>query len=151
MCCWLNRPLKRMTVGMVLAAIAFVCAALVQLEIDVSKKKSLTHYDSFQNWQLREMSSHVLCTSSQKTLPIFPSSSQSQLKILNMGDEPVTVTLPGFEPVVLPANQVCLHIVNTKYQRDLSLQVYNSKVWKEKKRSAMQSCLPCWHGIFLTG
>lgn len=27
-----------MTVGMVLAAIAFICAALVQLEIDVSRK-----------------------------------------------------------------------------------------------------------------
>lgn len=36
---WLNRPLKRMTVGMILAAIAFVCAALVQLQIDVSRHK----------------------------------------------------------------------------------------------------------------
>uniref|UniRef100_A0A3Q3XJ65 Uncharacterized protein n=1 Tax=Mola mola TaxID=94237 RepID=A0A3Q3XJ65_MOLML len=39
--CGLNfTPLKRMTVGMVLAAVAFGCAALVQLEIDVSKKIS---------------------------------------------------------------------------------------------------------------
>ncbi|KAE8299286.1 Solute carrier family 15 member 1 [Larimichthys crocea] len=46
--CGLNfTPLKRMTVGMVMAAIAFVCAAVVQIEID-------------------------------KTLPTFPSSSQSQ-------------------------------------------------------------------------
>lgn len=35
--CCMSRPLKRMTVGMVLAAIAFICAALVQLEIDVSR------------------------------------------------------------------------------------------------------------------
>uniref|UniRef100_A0A3B4FUN3 Solute carrier family 15 member 1-like n=1 Tax=Pundamilia nyererei TaxID=303518 RepID=A0A3B4FUN3_9CICH len=32
-------PLKRMTVGMFLAAMAFVCAALVQVEIDVSRKR----------------------------------------------------------------------------------------------------------------
>uniref|UniRef100_A0A3Q3XPA9 Uncharacterized protein n=1 Tax=Mola mola TaxID=94237 RepID=A0A3Q3XPA9_MOLML len=94
--CGLNfTPLKRMTVGMVLAAVAFGCAALVQLEID-------------------------------KTLPTYPSSSQSQLKLLNMGVNPVKVTLPGVGPVVLPANQVCLHIGNTKYQRDWALQVYNS-------------------------
>uniref|UniRef100_A0A3B4T8L5 Solute carrier family 15 member 1 n=1 Tax=Seriola dumerili TaxID=41447 RepID=A0A3B4T8L5_SERDU len=40
--CGLNfTPLKRMTVGMLLAAIAFVCAALVQIEIDVSRKQLL--------------------------------------------------------------------------------------------------------------
>uniref|UniRef100_A0AAQ6A2T0 Solute carrier family 15 member 1a n=1 Tax=Amphiprion ocellaris TaxID=80972 RepID=A0AAQ6A2T0_AMPOC len=66
--CGLNfTPLKRMTVGMFLAAIAFVCAALVQIEID-------------------------------KTLPIFPSTSQSQLKLLNMGNNSVTVRLPGNDP-----------------------------------------------------
>uniref|UniRef100_A0A671XJL8 Solute carrier family 15 member 1 n=1 Tax=Sparus aurata TaxID=8175 RepID=A0A671XJL8_SPAAU len=32
-------PLRRMTVGMLMAAIAFVCAGLVQIEIDVSRKK----------------------------------------------------------------------------------------------------------------
>uniref|UniRef100_A0A3B4T7V8 Solute carrier family 15 member 1 n=1 Tax=Seriola dumerili TaxID=41447 RepID=A0A3B4T7V8_SERDU len=61
--CGLNfTPLKRMTVGMLLAAIAFVCAALVQIEID-------------------------------KTLPTFPSTSQSQLKLLNMGSETVTIKI----------------------------------------------------------
>uniref|UniRef100_A0A671XJS1 Solute carrier family 15 member 1 n=1 Tax=Sparus aurata TaxID=8175 RepID=A0A671XJS1_SPAAU len=34
-------PLRRMTVGMLMAAIAFVCAGLVQIEIDVSRKKLL--------------------------------------------------------------------------------------------------------------
>uniref|UniRef100_A0A3Q3DTL0 Solute carrier family 15 member 1 n=1 Tax=Hippocampus comes TaxID=109280 RepID=A0A3Q3DTL0_HIPCM len=62
--CGLNfTPLKRMTVGMFLAALAFVCAALVQVEID-------------------------------KSLPTFPSASQSQLKLLNMGAEPLKVKLP---------------------------------------------------------
>ncbi|XP_058247473.1 solute carrier family 15 member 1 [Hemibagrus wyckioides] len=55
-------PLKRMTVGMFLAAMAFVSAALVQLEID-------------------------------KTLPVFPSSTQSQLKVINMGSAQLQVTI----------------------------------------------------------
>ncbi|KAM9346832.1 solute carrier family 15 member 1 [Symphorus nematophorus] len=67
-------PLKRMTVGMVLAAIAFVCAAVTQIQID-------------------------------KTLPDFPSASQSQLKLLNMGNNPVTVSLSGNKPLELPATQ----------------------------------------------
>ncbi|XP_075896353.1 solute carrier family 15 member 1 [Nelusetta ayraudi] len=66
-------PLKRMTVGMVLAAIAFVCAALIQLQID-------------------------------KTLPDFPSSSQAQLKLLNMGSNPVALSVEG-KDVQLPAYQ----------------------------------------------
>uniref|UniRef100_A0A8D3CE55 Solute carrier family 15 member 1a n=1 Tax=Scophthalmus maximus TaxID=52904 RepID=A0A8D3CE55_SCOMX len=73
--CGLNfTPLRRMTVGMLLAAIAFICAALVQIEID-------------------------------KTLPTFPTSSQSQLKLLNMGSNPVTVKLPGYDALSLPAAQ----------------------------------------------
>uniref|UniRef100_A0A673HSD2 Solute carrier family 15 member 1-like n=1 Tax=Sinocyclocheilus rhinocerous TaxID=307959 RepID=A0A673HSD2_9TELE len=52
--CGINfSPLKRMTVGMLFAAMAFVSAALVQIEID-------------------------------KTLPNFPSSSESQLKVVNI-------------------------------------------------------------------
>uniref|UniRef100_A0AAY4CDK0 Solute carrier family 15 member 1a n=1 Tax=Denticeps clupeoides TaxID=299321 RepID=A0AAY4CDK0_9TELE len=67
-------PLKRMTVGMFLAAMAFVAAALVQLQID-------------------------------KTLPVFPSSSQAQLNLLNIAESGVTVTIPPNEPVVLGAGQ----------------------------------------------
>ncbi|XP_062287388.1 solute carrier family 15 member 1 [Scomber scombrus] len=71
--CGLNfTPLKRMTVGMILAAIAFVCAALVQIQVDT-------------------------------TLPTFPSASQSQLKLLNMGSTPVTVKMPDNEPLELSA------------------------------------------------
>ncbi|MBN3307639.1 S15A1 protein, partial [Amia calva] len=58
--CHLNfTPLRKMTVGMLLAAIAFVVAALVQIQIDT-------------------------------TLPNFPGAGQTQLKVLNMGDVPLT-------------------------------------------------------------
>lgn len=67
-------PLKRMTVGMFLAAMAFVCAGIVQLEVD-------------------------------KTLPTFPSASQSQLKLLNMGPNQVSIQLPGNESLQLPPNE----------------------------------------------
>uniref|UniRef100_A0A3P8P4R3 Solute carrier family 15 member 1a n=1 Tax=Astatotilapia calliptera TaxID=8154 RepID=A0A3P8P4R3_ASTCA len=82
-------PLKRMTVGMFLAAMAFVCAALVQVEID-------------------------------KTLPVFPSASQSQLKLLNMGSSAVTVNLPGNESLTLNAAQVCLCNVIFSQTQDLT-------------------------------
>nr|QFR36152.1 peptide transporter [Lateolabrax japonicus] len=60
--CKLNfTPLRRMTVGMFLAALAFIAAALVQLQID-------------------------------KTLPKFPSSTESQGKFINMIDRPIEVT-----------------------------------------------------------
>uniref|UniRef100_A0A3Q2XJF0 Solute carrier family 15 member 1 n=1 Tax=Hippocampus comes TaxID=109280 RepID=A0A3Q2XJF0_HIPCM len=81
--CGLNfTPLKRMTVGMFLAALAFVCAALVQVEID-------------------------------KSLPTFPSASQSQLKLLNMGAEPLKVKLPDNVQLELPPNQVCQYLFKT--------------------------------------
>ncbi|XP_038157891.1 solute carrier family 15 member 1b [Cyprinodon tularosa] len=72
--CKLNfTPLKKMTVGMFLAALAFVAAALVQLQID-------------------------------KTLPVFPASSEQQVKFINMGNELIniragndTIQLKAFE------------------------------------------------------
>ncbi|XP_070770371.1 solute carrier family 15 member 1 [Enoplosus armatus] len=101
--CGLNfTPLKRMTVGMLMAAIAFVCAAVVEIQID-------------------------------KTLPIFPSASQSQLKLLNMGSNPVTVNLPGNDPLVLSAAQasdqfftfeeerILVSIVSTSVTKDIFL------------------------------
>ncbi|XP_053419873.1 solute carrier family 15 member 1 isoform X1 [Nycticebus coucang] len=63
--CGLNfSSLKRMTVGMFLAAMAFVAAALVQLEID-------------------------------KTLPVFPLGHEVQIKVLNIGNDNMTVSFPG--------------------------------------------------------
>ncbi|KAG8452048.1 hypothetical protein GDO86_004007 [Hymenochirus boettgeri] len=76
--CKLNfSPLKKMTVGMFLAAMAFVAAALVQLQID-------------------------------ETLPIFPSSNQIQLKVINLGDSAMNVT---YNPPIDGANG---HIMNLK-------------------------------------
>ncbi|XP_026768390.2 solute carrier family 15 member 1 [Pangasianodon hypophthalmus] len=67
-------PLKRMTVGMFLAAMAFVSAALVQIQID-------------------------------KTLPVFPSSTQSQLKVVNMGSAQLQINIPPNTPVLLGSLQ----------------------------------------------
>uniref|UniRef100_A0A674EUF5 Solute carrier family 15 member 1 n=1 Tax=Salmo trutta TaxID=8032 RepID=A0A674EUF5_SALTR len=78
--CGLNfTPLRRMTVGMFLAAMAFVAAALVQIQIDVSVYNTST-----------------LCGS------LF----LSQLKLLNMGSIPLTVTLPNNDPFVIEAAKV---------------------------------------------
>ncbi|XP_056287021.1 solute carrier family 15 member 1b [Pseudoliparis swirei] len=54
-------PLRRMTVGMLFAALAFVAAALVQIQID-------------------------------KTLPTFPSSSEGQVKFININNQSLDVT-----------------------------------------------------------
>ncbi|XP_063806835.1 solute carrier family 15 member 1 [Pseudophryne corroboree] len=54
-------PLKKMTVGMFLAAMAFVVAAIIQLQID-------------------------------KTLPKFPSSSEIDIKVINIGTENVSIS-----------------------------------------------------------
>ncbi|XP_068920258.1 solute carrier family 15 member 1 [Petaurus breviceps papuanus] len=63
--CGLNfTALKKMTVGMFLAAMAFVAAAILQVEID-------------------------------KTLPVFPVGNQSQVQVLNVGNEPFHVAFPG--------------------------------------------------------
>ncbi|XP_035249771.1 solute carrier family 15 member 1-like [Anguilla rostrata] len=73
--CGLNfTPLRRMTVGMLLAGLAFVVAALVQIEID-------------------------------KTLPIFPSSSESQLKFLNLGSSQLEITGATNAPLTVPPFQ----------------------------------------------
>ncbi|XP_058600270.1 solute carrier family 15 member 1 [Neofelis nebulosa] len=56
--------LKKMTVGMFLASMAFVVAAIVQVEID-------------------------------KTLPVFPKQNEVQIKVLNIGNDNMTVYFPG--------------------------------------------------------
>ncbi|XP_049634476.1 solute carrier family 15 member 1 [Suncus etruscus] len=62
--CGLNfTSLRKMTVGMFLAAMAFVVAAIVQVEID-------------------------------KTLPVFPSATQVQIKALSTSNSPVNVHFP---------------------------------------------------------
>ncbi|MBB6682365.1 hypothetical protein H4O20_13020, partial [Aequorivita sp. 609] len=64
-------PLRRMTVGMLLAALAFVAAALLQIQID-------------------------------RTMPKFPSSSQTQVKFLNMENTSLPVLVEGQEQFVVP-------------------------------------------------
>ncbi|KAF6084881.1 solute carrier family 15 member 1 [Phyllostomus discolor] len=55
--------LKKMTVGMFLASMAFVAAAIVQVEID-------------------------------KTLPVFPKGNEVQIKVLNIGNDNMTIYFP---------------------------------------------------------
>ncbi|CAL8322032.1 unnamed protein product [Merluccius merluccius] len=100
--CGLNfSPLKRMTVGMFMAAMAFVAAALVQIEID-------------------------------KTLPVFPSDIQSQIKTINLGSNPLSVTLPQRSVHLAPGqaseeyflfdeDSIMVYIDNTSIARNISL------------------------------
>lgn len=55
--------LKKMTVGMFLASMAFVVAAVVQVEID-------------------------------KTLPVFPKGNEVQIKVLNIGNDTMSISFP---------------------------------------------------------
>ncbi|XP_041857835.1 solute carrier family 15 member 1 [Melanotaenia boesemani] len=92
-------PLKRMTVGMFLAAMAFVCAALVQVQID-------------------------------KTLPVFPSTSESQLRLLNMGRNTVTAQLQS-NNLELPAAQASAEYMTFKTEQiSVSISDSNSSVTK---------------------
>uniref|UniRef100_A0A8C3VXK6 Solute carrier family 15 member 1 n=1 Tax=Catagonus wagneri TaxID=51154 RepID=A0A8C3VXK6_9CETA len=63
--CGLNfTSLRKMAVGMFLASMAFVAAAIVQVEID-------------------------------KTLPVFPKGNEVQVKVLNIGNNNMTISFPG--------------------------------------------------------
>nr|AET36827.1 slc15A1 protein [Ctenopharyngodon idella] len=64
-------PLRKMTVGMLLAALAFVAAALLQIQID-------------------------------QTMPQFPSSSQTQVKFLNLEKTSLPVLVEGQEQFFVP-------------------------------------------------
>uniref|UniRef100_A0A3B1J764 Solute carrier family 15 member 1 n=1 Tax=Astyanax mexicanus TaxID=7994 RepID=A0A3B1J764_ASTMX len=80
--CGLNfTPLKRMTVGMFMAGLAFVAAALVQVQIDVRNPSK------------------------------FPSSSQAQVKFLNLENSSLSLTVDGnpFDLAAFQTNQLCTH------------------------------------------
>uniref|UniRef100_F7BBU0 Solute carrier family 15 member 1 n=2 Tax=Ornithorhynchus anatinus TaxID=9258 RepID=F7BBU0_ORNAN len=62
--------LKKMTVGMFLASMAFVVAAIIQMQID-------------------------------KTLPVFPTAQEFQVRVVNLGQESMNVIFPGKEAVAL--------------------------------------------------
>ncbi|KAI4883849.1 hypothetical protein NFI96_017537 [Prochilodus magdalenae] len=83
-------PLKKMTVGLFLAAMAFVAAALVQIQID-------------------------------KTLPDFPSSSESQLKVVNMASDRLQVNIQSQESFVLGSMQASDYMTLTTSDFTVSL------------------------------
>ncbi|KAJ8012718.1 hypothetical protein DPEC_G00045800 [Dallia pectoralis] len=95
--CGLNfTPLRRMTVGMFLAAMAFVAAALVQIQID-------------------------------KTLPSFPSATQSQLKVLNMGSNALTVILPNNNPIEIQGAQATVQYL-TFEEESITVSLQNTEI-----------------------
>ncbi|KAM6419814.1 solute carrier family 15 member 1 [Pluvialis apricaria] len=71
-------PLRKITVGMFLASLAFVAAALVQVQID-------------------------------KTLPVFPTAEQTQIKIINLGTDNATIK---FERELQPVNVMSMGSTN---------------------------------------
>ncbi|XP_015665621.1 solute carrier family 15 member 1 [Protobothrops mucrosquamatus] len=96
--CNLNfTPLRKMTVGMILAALAFVIAAVVQVGID-------------------------------KTLPVFPSENQFQVKIINLGDANATVAT-GEERIVLsPFNATNYITYEMNKQNDIGIAYLNGSL-----------------------
>lgn len=66
--------LKKMTVGMFLASMAFMVAAIVQVEID-------------------------------KTLPVFPKGNEFQIKVMNIGNNNMTIFFPGQTVTLDPLSQ----------------------------------------------
>lgn len=70
---------------MLFAAMAFVSAALVQIEID-------------------------------KTLPNFPSSSESQLKVVNIYNKTLNVTISPNEHLLIDSFELCFHIFWKEYE-----------------------------------
>uniref|UniRef100_UPI00398F4981 solute carrier family 15 member 1-like n=1 Tax=Pristiophorus japonicus TaxID=55135 RepID=UPI00398F4981 len=118
--CKLNfTPLKRMTVGMFLAALAFVAAALVQLQID-------------------------------STLPTFPVGEQSQIKIINVGNSNVNVTLgelpqsdsvqpsEATEYITVTATEV----QNVHVQYGTTSSIYPAKISKGSRHTLLVTNFP---------
>uniref|UniRef100_A0AAX7UTV6 Solute carrier family 15 member 1 n=1 Tax=Astatotilapia calliptera TaxID=8154 RepID=A0AAX7UTV6_ASTCA len=94
--CFNFTPLRRITVGMFLAALAFVAAALLQIQID-------------------------------KTLPDFPSSTESQVKFINMVNRDLqiqadnkTISLKGFGDYLTFHNQFTL-VLESGQQNTINL------------------------------
>lgn len=77
-----------MVVGMLLASVAFVIAAFVQMEIDVSTALAAARTRTLaQTLRLRSPPCRF-----QKTLPNFPAASESQVKFINMLDRKINFT-----------------------------------------------------------
>ncbi|NXL10239.1 S15A1 protein, partial [Mesembrinibis cayennensis] len=98
-------PLRKITVGMFLAALAFVAAALVQVQID-------------------------------KTLPVFPAAGQSQIKIINLGTNSVTVQ---FEPQL--KNVTVTSMESTSYMTFETSQLTSLKISSGEKVTTFNGTL----------
>lgn len=90
--------------GMFLAALAFVAAALVQVQIDVSKHVCLSHYTralssmlihSIYIFFIVRFSEITFSPVSQQTVPVFPSASEAQVKFLNLDSSVLTISVNG--------------------------------------------------------
>ncbi|NXE10584.1 S15A1 protein, partial [Lophotis ruficrista] len=99
-------PLRRITVGMFLASLAFVAAALVQVQID-------------------------------KTLPVFPTAGQSQIKIINLGTDGATVQ---FEPQL--QNVTLTSMASTSYMTFETSRLQSLKITSGNKTTTEAFQLP---------
>ncbi|XP_034274226.1 solute carrier family 15 member 1 [Pantherophis guttatus] len=110
--CHLNfTPLRKMTVGMLLAALAFVVAAVVQVEID-------------------------------KTLPVFPSENQFQVKIINLGDTKANIATAGESISLSPFNATEYITYEMKTSNNIDISYPNGSIIKslinmEKQRHTL--------------
>ncbi|XP_070799307.1 solute carrier family 15 member 1 [Pituophis catenifer annectens] len=110
--CRLNfTPLRKMTVGMLLAALAFVVAAVVQVEID-------------------------------KTLPVFPSENQFQVKIINLGDTKANIATAGESISLSPFNATEYITYEMKTSNNIDISYPNGSLIKslinmEKQRHTL--------------
>ncbi|NXV87136.1 S15A1 protein, partial [Calonectris borealis] len=94
-------PLRKITVGMFLASLAFVAAALLQVQID-------------------------------KTLPVFPTAGQSQIKVINLGTDGATVQFePQLQSVnVMPMESTGYMTFETSQLRSLNITSGNKNIIK---------------------
>ncbi|NXH18761.1 S15A1 protein, partial [Bucco capensis] len=99
-------PLRKITVGMFLASLAFVAAALVQVQID-------------------------------KTIPVFPTAEQSQIKIINLGTDNVTVR---FEPQLHNATLTSMEL--TDYMTFKTTQLQSLSITSGNKTTSEDIKLP---------
>uniref|UniRef100_A0A4W6E5R9 Solute carrier family 15 member 1 n=1 Tax=Lates calcarifer TaxID=8187 RepID=A0A4W6E5R9_LATCA len=117
--CKLNfTPLKRMTVGMFFAALAFVAAALVQIQID----QTLPKFPSSNEGQAK------FINMMNKSLPIKAGANQFMLEFLNGFASTVNVTVRNEDFGDIVTNNMSKYIAKILFPKwCFSLCVYNQK------------------------
>uniref|UniRef100_A0A8D3C7N9 Solute carrier family 15 member 1b n=1 Tax=Scophthalmus maximus TaxID=52904 RepID=A0A8D3C7N9_SCOMX len=112
--CKLNfSPLRRMTVGMFLAAMAFVAAGLVQIQID-------------------------------QTLPKFPSSTESQVKFINMVNRRLDVRAGTHQFTLEPFTVRRPQSMFKQSKISLCLQFHDITAKPEQGANAIRQVSPCY-------